>query len=257
MKIVLLGSGNVATHLGHALKTAGHEILQVWSRSLSNAQQLAGSLSAAYTDEIAALNNTADIYILSVKDDAIEEVASSFSFGDKLLVHTSGTASIDSLGKERVNKGVFYPLQTFSKQKEVDFSSVPLLLEGSTEEVTKQLNGLAGSISQVVQSASSAQRAAIHVAAVFACNFSNHLYALSKSLLAKEGLDFKLLLPLITETAAKVQSLNPEDAQTGPAARNDQLSIEKHKKYLELSPDLLQLYTLMTDSIIGFKKENL
>jgi len=255
MKIVLLGSGNVATHLGHALKTAGHEILQVWSRSLSNAQKLAGSLSVAYTDEIGALDNTADIYILSVKDDAIGEVASSFSFRDKLLVHTSGSASIDLLGESLMYKGVFYPLQTFSKQKEIDFSSIPLLIEGSTEEVTKQLNELAGTISRVVQSASSVQRAAIHVAAVFACNFSNHLYAISKNLLAKEGLDFKLLLPLIAETAAKVQSLNPEDVQTGPATRKDQVSIEKHKKYLEMSPDLLQLYTLMTDRIIGSKNE--
>jgi predicted short-subunit dehydrogenase-like oxidoreductase (DUF2520 family) len=255
MKIVLLGSGNVATHLGHALKAAGHVILQVWSRSLSNAEELAGSLSAASTNEIEALDNTADIYILSVKDDAIGEVASSFSFKGKLLVHTSGTASIDSLGGEWINKGVFYPLQTFSKQKAADLSSVPLLLEGSTEEVTTQLKELAGSISRVVRSASSAQRAAIHVAAVFACNFSNHLYSISKSLLEKEGLDFKLLLPLIKETADKVQSLNPEDAQTGPAIRNDQLSIEKHKKYLEMSPDLLQLYTLMTDSIIGSKNQ--
>lgn len=254
MKIVLLGSGNVATHLGHALKTAGHEILQVWSRSLSNAHQLADSLSAAFTNEIGALDNTADIYILSVKDDAIEEVASSFWFRDKLIVHTSGTASIDSLGASQVYKGVFYPLQTFSKQKEIDFSAVPLLLEGSNEEVVGQLSELAGSISQIVRPASSAQRAAIHVAAVFACNFSNHLYSISKNLLAKEGLDFKLLLPLISETAAKVQSLDPEYAQTGPAIRGDRVSIEKHKKYLEVSPDLLQLYTLMTNSIIGSKK---
>lgn len=255
MKIVLLGSGNVATHLGHALKAAGHEILQVWSRSLSNAEELAGSLSAAFTDEIGALNNTADIYILSVKDDAIEEVASSFSFKDKLLVHTSGTANIGLLGESLKYKGVFYPLQTFSKQKEVDFKSVPLLLEGSTEEVREQLQELAGSISGIVQSASSSQRAAIHVAAVFACNFSNHLYSISKELLDKEGLDFKLLLPLIKETADKVERLNPQDAQTGPAIRNDQLSIEKHKKYLEMSPNLLQLYTLMTDSIIGSKSQ--
>ncbi|WP_407429717.1 Rossmann-like and DUF2520 domain-containing protein [Arcticibacter sp.] len=255
MKIVLLGSGNVATHLGHALKAAGHEILQVWSRSLSNAEQLAASLSVAYTNEILALDDTADIYILSVKDDAIREVASSFTFKDKLLVHTSGTSSIDSLGEDRVNKGVFYPLQTFSKQKAVDFSSVPLLLESSTDEVARQLNELAGSISQVVRSASSAQRAAIHVAAVFACNFSNHFYSISKSLLDKEGLDFKLLLPLIAETAAKVQSMSPEDAQTGPAIRDDQVSIEKHKKYLETSADLLQLYTLMTNSIIGFRSK--
>ncbi|PRY52703.1 putative short-subunit dehydrogenase-like oxidoreductase (DUF2520 family) [Arcticibacter pallidicorallinus] len=254
MKIVLLGSGNVATHLGHALKTAGHEILQVWSRSLSNAQQLADSLSAAFTNEIGALNNTADIYILSIKDDAIEEVASSFLFKGKLLVHTSGTAGIDLLGKEWANKGVFYPLQTFSKQKGVDFSTVPLLLEGSNEKVVAQLNELAASISQTVRPASSEQRAAIHVAAVFACNFSNHLYSISKDLLAKEGLDFKLLLPLIAETAAKVQSLDPKAAQTGPAIRGDQASIEKHKKYLEASPDLQQLYTLMTNSIIGSKK---
>lgn len=255
MKIVLLGSGNVATHLGHALKEAKHEILQVWSRTRSNAEQLGEALSANYTDDLKALDHRADIYILSVKDDAIAEVASSFSFKDKLLVHTSGTASIDSLGKDLLNKGVLYPLQTFSKEKELNFSKVPLLIEGSTEGITQLLMALAGTISQVVQPASSAQRAAIHVAAVIACNFSNHLYSIAKNLLHKEGLDFKLLLPLIAETAEKVQGLSPEAAQTGPAVRNDQLSIEKHQKYLETSPDLLELYTLMTKSIICFKNK--
>lgn len=255
MKIVLLGSGNVATHLGHALKEARHEILQVWSRTRSNAAVLGEALSAAYTDNINALDSTADIYILSVKDDAIAAVASSFPFTDKLLVHTSGTASMESLGKDRLYKGVFYPLQTFSKQKNVAFNKIPLLIEGNTEAAAILLSELGVTISEVVQPASTAQRAAIHVAAVFACNFSNHLYAIAQSLLQRENLDFKLLLPLIAETAEKVQFMSPEAAQTGPAIRNDQLSIQTHQKYLEKSPDLLKLYTLMTDSIIGSKSE--
>lgn len=254
MKIALLGSGNVATNLGRALRESGHQILQVWSRTLQNAEELAEKLSSAYTDDLHRLDNSADLYIISVKDDAIEEVASSFPFQDKLLVHTSGTASLDRLGADRLYAGVLYPLQTFSKQKAVDFNAVPLLVEGNTEKVTRDLGELAGSISHTVQLATSAQRAAIHVAAVFACNFSNHLYTISQRLLEKEGLDFKLLLPLIMETAQKVQSVCPQDAQTGPAARGDQESISKHRQYLQTSPELLQLYDLMTGMIMGSER---
>ncbi|MGV3704154.1 MAG: Rossmann-like and DUF2520 domain-containing protein [Arcticibacter sp.] len=253
MKIVLLGSGNVATHLGPALQQGGHEILQVWSLTLSNAAKLGRVLSADFTDDLGTLDHSADIYIISVKDDVIGEVASSFPFPDKLLVHTSGTVGMDLLGKDRLYAGVFYPLQTFSKQKPINFQEVPVLIEGSTEEVNTNLNVLAASISKTVRAADSAQRASIHLAAVFACNFSNHLYTVSKGLLEKRGLDFNLLLPLIAETAAKVQSLDPADAQTGPAARNDQETISRHKEQLKASPDLLQLYSLMTESIIRCK----
>lgn len=250
MKIVLLGSGNVATHLGSALQKAGHEILQVWSRTQVNALQLAGALSVAATDELRALDSSADIYIISVKDDAIGEVASSFPFRDKLLVHTSGTVPLDVFGDDQLTCGVFYPLQTFSKHKDISFSEIPVLIEGSDRAASDALAVLAGSISRTVERASSEQRAAVHLAAVFACNFSNHLYTIAKDLLAKEGLDFRLLLPLITETAEKIRSLDPKDAQTGPAARNDQVSINKHKSFLEPEPALLEIYTLMTNSIL-------
>lgn len=252
MKAILLGSGNVATHLGMALKNAGHKILQVWSRNIDHADELAGLLEASAVNQLEELVSDADIYIVSVTDDAIPDVITKFPFSDKLIVHTSGTTHRNVLDSKSLHTGVFYPLQTFSKQREVNFRSIPIAVEGRHEKDERKLIALAETMSDKVMVLDSEQRMALHVAAVLACNFTNHLYTVAEGILAGKGLDFKLILPLIAETANKIQSLPPDKAQTGPAVRNDQLTINKHIDFLKNQPDLQQLYKLLSQNIINF-----
>lgn len=255
MKISIIGSGNVATHLVKAFVASGHEIVQVCSRNLQHAEELAAQAGAQAVNRINQLNDTAGLYIISVSDDAISQTASEFPFQDKLLVHTSGTTDAEVLKSRSESYGVFYPLQTFSKQKDVDFDTVPLLVEGNTDGVTKTLLKLGGDISGRVLHVDSEGRQRIHLAAVFACNFSNHFYALAEDILNRGGLEFDLIRPLILETALKVQSFSPSAVQTGPAARRDYATINKHLKTLEDTPGLQALYEKVTESILGFDPE--
>lgn len=250
MKIILIGSGNVATHLGAALQQAGHQILQVWSRSMANARQLADLLSASATDDLNELNEEGDIFIIAVKDDVISRITSSFSFKDKIVVHTSGTVPMQVLSDTSAHVGVFYPLQTFSKEKAVDFAMIPILIESNSESLTLILKSLALSISNAVYNVSSEKRTVIHIAAVFACNFTNYLYSVSQKILEKEGLEFDLLKPLIAETAGKIQLYSPADVQTGPAFRKDYLTLDKHKEYLNAFPELKIIYEQLSNAIM-------
>lgn len=251
MKIVLLGSGNVATHLGKALKDSGHIILQIWSRTRGHAQALGQSLQCDFTSNLSHINEDGEIYIIAVSDDAIDEIASSFPLQNKILVHTSGTTDLDIPGIS----GVFYPLQTFSKQKDVDFSKIPIAIEGRNSEVTEQLNYLAKSVSSKVVLMNSEQRKALHIAAVFACNFSNHLYAIADKILSDNGLDFDLIKPLITETAEKVQFNSPVTVQTGPAVRRDEITLNKHLDFLKDMTAFKDLYEQLSQSIINFDQK--
>lgn len=251
MKIVLLGSGNVASALGGALQLAQHDVVAVWSRTIAHAKELADKLHTAFTDELSDLPEDADLYILSVSDDAIKTVAADVFFDGKALVHTSGTSSIHI---QKIS-GVFYPLQTFSKKRAVDFTKVPVIVEGLTAELTNMLLELGRSISKTVQVGNSAQRKALHVAAVFANNFSNHLFSIAEDILNANGMDFDLIKPLIAETAAKVQVLSPKLAQTGPAVRNDQLTINTHLAFLTEHP-ALELYALLSKIIAHLSQDN-
>lgn len=251
MKIVLLGSGNVATHLGKALKEGGHKIVQVWSRTFAHAQALGEKLQCDFTIHLSAISERADIYIIAVSDDVINEIASNFPFQDKMLVHTSGTTSLDIPGIS----GVFYPLQTFSKQKELEFSKIPIAIEARNSALAEQLSSLAMSISSKVVYMDSEQRKALHIAAVFACNFSNHLYAIADKILSDNGLEFDLIKPLIMETAEKVQHNSPVSVQTGPAVRRDQTTLDKHLDFLTNVPSLKELYEQLSQSIINFDQK--
>lgn len=250
MKVVLLGSGNVSTHLGNALKTSGHEILQVWSRNLNNARELALKLNTTATDSYTAITSAAELYIISVSDDAISAIADNLQVKNKIAIHTSGTTGMEVLEKASDRIGVFYPLQTFSKAKPVDFITIPISVEGNTEEVKNILLKLGNQLSNKVIEMDSVQRRTLHVAAVIAGNFSNHLFTLAKQLLNNHQLDFDLIRPLIAETAAKIQTINPLEAQTGPAVRNDKKTIEKHLELLQNDFKLKQFYQLFTESII-------
>ncbi len=254
MRISIIGSGNVATHLGAALKNAGHRIVQVYSPNLQNAAMLAYHIGAEATDQLLALSSETDLFIISVKDDAIIDVAKQVAPLGKLLVHTSGATSLSALELFTDNAGVFYPLQTFSKTRELDFWQVPLCIEGAGDDITQTLGQLAHTISNSVHRVSSDQRKTLHLAAVFACNFPNYLYQAAYDLLRNDGLAFDIIRPLILETAQKVQQTIPASVQTGPAVRNDARTMQAHLDMLENNDQLKQLYELLSQAIIKMDK---
>lgn len=247
IQVVLLGSGNVAIHLFQAFqKTNEVEVIQVFTRN--------ESLDFPTDIQVHSYNQLkpADVYIISVTDLAIAEVSKSIPFENQLVVHTSGTSALDVLDTKN-RKGVFYPLQTFSKVKKVDFSEIPLCLEAELEEDYAIIEKMALSISKVVQPVSSDQRKALHVAAVFSCNFVNHMYQIGSEICEENNIPFSILFPLIKETAAKIETLTPIEAQTGPAIRRDEKTILKHLDFLE-DKNQKEIYQLMTQSIQNVKK---
>ncbi|RZA03238.1 MAG: DUF2520 domain-containing protein [Sphingobacteriaceae bacterium] len=250
MRITLVGSGNVATHLAAAFKNVGHTIVQVYSRTLQNAALLAYHVKAEAIDDLKAISTDTDLFIIAIKDDAIGPLAEQLAVHQKLIVHTSGATDLYSLLAFSDNVGVFYPLQTFSKTKEVDFRNVPLCIEAKDEAIVNTLEQLAQTISNKVYRVDSEKRKALHLAAVFACNFPNYLYNIAQQIIAKQGIDFELLRPLIQETAEKVQSADPTTVQTGPAIRNDEITMAMHRQLLDGEPELQQLYILLSQGII-------
>ena len=248
IKIALLGAGNVATHLGRAFKGAGYRIVSVYSRTIISAASLGGELNAHFTDDLSDVPE-ADIYVISVRDDAIETLLAKLNFGEGLVVHTSGTIPIDIFKGHAKNYGVFYPLQTFSRFTELDFKKIPVLIEAVNKESGKSLSSLASSVSNIVKEASSDQRKKIHLAAVFACNFSNHMLAICYKILSDDGLDAQLLNPLVVETFQKALADNPSNVQTGPAIRGDSKTMKKHVEMLNNYPAFQKIYTFVSKSI--------
>jgi predicted short-subunit dehydrogenase-like oxidoreductase (DUF2520 family) len=245
LKTVIIGSGNVAQHLAKAIDASGQATLvQLYARHPEKLAHLfPGEKITPSLENLAE----ADIYIISVTDDAITEVSSKLPFDGKLVVHTSGSVALEQLdGKNR--RGVFYPLQTFSKNKDVNFNKVPLCLESENEADYKVLETLANALSQTVYRIGSKQRQALHVAAVFVSNFSNHMYALGEAICRENTIPFGILNPLITETADKLSLLSPTQAQTGPAIRHDQKTIEKHLDFLK-DDNQRNIYKILTQSI--------
>jgi len=248
MRIVCLGSGNVATHIAHAFSAAGAEIVQVWSRNLDHAKVLANDTGADAISDLQAVDGQADLYLIAVKDDAIEEVSESIGHVTGLVVHTSGATAMEAL-KNHQRFGVFYPLQTFSKSKPIDFIHVPLCLEANTDENMDLLRLAAMKLSPLIYEVDSEKRKILHLAAVFACNFVNHLYQLGQQVLEKNDLDFEMLSPLIMETALKVQDALPAEVQTGPAIRGDKKTMQKHEGLLKELPHLQEIYKNLSNSI--------
>jgi predicted short-subunit dehydrogenase-like oxidoreductase (DUF2520 family) len=250
MRITIIGSGNVATHLATAFKNVGHHIVQIYSRDLQNAALLAYHVKAEPIDDLQNINHETDLFVIAVKDDAIGIVAEQLARHQKLMAHTSGAVDLYTLLAFSDHAGVFYPLQTFSKTKEVDFRNVPLCIEGADEDITRELERIAQNISNKVYRVNSGQRKVLHLAAVFANNFPNYLYTIAQRILAKKELDFDLLRPLILETAQKVQEGLPTAMQTGPAARQDETTMNNHLHLLRNDPDLQELYKLLSQGII-------
>jgi len=250
-RIVLIGAGNLATHLGHALNSAGHQVVQVYSRTKKSATELATKLNALPVTSLNKLPE-ADIYIIAVKDDAIAQVCKSIKTNG-IVIHTSGSTGIDVIKRCSPNAGVLYPLQTFSKKRTLDFSKVPLCVEATNHKTERELLLLARGLSENVTVVDSEKRKTLHLAAVFACNFSNHMFAVAETILKKDKLPFSLLIPLIEETTAKIKSGSPEKMQTGPAARQDVTIMKKHLKMLGKDKQLQQLYSLVSKNIIKNK----
>jgi predicted short-subunit dehydrogenase-like oxidoreductase (DUF2520 family) len=249
-KIVIIGAGNVATQLGAALKKANHTIVQVYSKHRSSSEKLAKLLKCDHTISPEKINRTADIYIIAVNDDAIGEVAKQFNFSDKIVAHTSGSVAMDVLKPISKNSGVFYPLQTFSINKKVDLKNVPICIEANNIKTAKILEQLGKTISKNVRKINSEQRINIHIAAVFACNFTNHFYSIADEILKANKLSLDIIKPLIAETAEKIRNNPPAKMQTGPAIRGDKKTMDKHLKML-VDKDLKKLYQLISKNILG------
>ena len=254
MRICLIGAGNLATQLGMVLSEKGHQVVQVWSQTLKSAANLATKLNSSYTTDTDSLISDADIYIIAIRDQAIASLLASYQWGNKMVVHTAGSIPLSIFDPYCQNFGVFYPFQTFTIDKKVDFGQVPVCIEANTNQNLEILNQLALSVSQNVRLINSGQRQQIHLAAVFACNFVNHFYTIAKELTDEKGIGFDILKPLILETAQKVVNQTPKSSQTGPAIRNDKAVMEKHLEMLAGHPDLQNIYMQISQRIIHTHK---
>lgn len=247
IKVILLGSGNVATHLFQAFSKAnGVEVVQVFSRTIS--KDFPANIQTSDFNKILE----ADVYVISVSDNAIASVSNQLQFENRLVVHTSGSTDFDVLDAKN-KRGVFYPLQTFSKNKAVDFTEIPICLETENPSDYEVLEKLAKSISNSVNKIDGKQRKALHVSAVFVCNFVNYLYQIGNEICEANSIPFHILQPLIEETAQKIKTLSPQDAQTGPAVRNDSKTIEKHIDFLT-DENQKEIYKILTKSIQNVEK---
>ncbi len=253
LRIVLVGAGNLATNLGVALLQSGYGVMQVYSLTGESARMLADRLGCEYTDEIGKICTDADLYILAIKDSALVELADAFTAVnmDALWVHTAGSMPMDTLHCQ--HKGVFYPMQTFSKQEIVDFKNIPIFLEAADAKDMLVLKSIANSLSDKVYELDSETRKSLHLSAVFCCNFVNHCCTIAADVLQDKNIAFEVMLPLIECTMDKLHTLTPLEAQTGPAVRHDINVMERHLEMLGGRTDLQQIYELMSKSIHQYK----
>ncbi|MEZ7507555.1 DUF2520 domain-containing protein [Cloacibacterium sp. Arc13] len=244
MQIVLIGSGNVAFHLAKAFTEAQIPISQIFGRNTTELQKISEQFSIPFSTETLA---DADLYIISVSDSSIAEVSSLIKNENALVAHTSGSVSREALSGN-YRKSVFYPLQTFSKSKNLDYSKIPFFIDAENENDEEILKNLASKISKNVMLANDEKRKYIHLTAVFACNFVNHLYARAKEISDSQGIPFDYFLPLIDETTQKIHELEPKLAQTGPAIRNDEKVLKLHESLLT-DEEKLKIYKTLNESI--------
>lgn len=248
MKVVIIGSGNTATILGRKIKAAAHDVLQVTGRNQAAVHALAAALGCNANTSADTIDRSADIYIVALADKALPQLHEWLQLDKKLVVHTAAAVSRDVLQKVSRNYGVLYPLQTLRKEQ-TDLPEIPFLVDGNSADDLALVQDFAVSLSGLVLVAGDELRLRMHVAAVFASNFTNHLYVLAEDFCKKERLDFSLLLPLISQTANRLWDLPPRQSQTGPAIRNDHITIEKHLEVLNGHPELKRMYELLTESI--------
>lgn len=251
MKIALVGAGRVASCMGPRLKEAGHIIAGVYSRTLRNAEELAGKVGAPAFDKLEQLPE-ADVYLTMLSDDALMQLAPVIVKGREkaLFIHTAGSVPMDVWKEAGATRyGVLYAMQTFSKGVKLDWIQVPVFIEGCSDVELEAIRRLALDLSPDVTPLSSKGRKKLHIAAVFACNFTNHMYAVSEQILAEEGIPFSVMLPLVRETARKVEGMSPLKAQTGPAVRGDRKVVNEHLDLLKDNPEYAGIYRLISTDI--------
>lgn len=254
-KICFIGAGNLATHLSLALQATGNEISQVYSRTLQSAKELASKLNCSFTNATGEIHTEPDIYFVALTDSAVNEVLSKISFNNKLVVHCSGSLGINILDNYSRQTGVFYPLQTFSKNRAINFKNIPVFIEANSPKTENILLNLGKTISNSVSVLNTEKRKYLHIAAVFACNFTNHMYTIANELLKEKDIPFEVLRPLIFETASRVQEMVPKDAQTGPAVRFDKNIIDFHLNELKRTGNYSELYNSISKCIFEYHKK--
>lgn len=247
--VVLIGSGNVAGHLAKAISEAGLAVVQVFSPHIDHARELAAGLGAEAINNYSEITTDAGFYLISVPDGKIAAVAAGMPLVHGVVCHTAAITPIQVLEKFQYY-GIFYPFQTFSKNREVDMLSVPFCLEASSPDVLDALQLLAGRLSKSVYVMDMKQREKLHVAGVLVNNFTNYLFASAEDFLKENGMDTVMLLPLVGETIAKILELTPDEAQTGPARRGDISTIEKHLDILKNKKDLKEIYQIFSQQIL-------
>lgn len=251
-KVTIVGAGNVGHNFGLAFRQAGYVIHQIYSRTQKSALLLSQTLSCNYTTQLSELDKQTDILILAVNDDVIPEVLDQIQLKDKPIVHTSGSTPIDVFnGKGFSQYGIFYPVQSFSKNDTESLTPIPICVEGVNSQTEDLLLSLARSVSTKVYAMDSEKRKALHVAAVFANNFSNHMYHIADRLLHQHNISFEIIRPLIEKTSNKLKNEIPLHAQTGPAVRNDRKVIDMHLNYLENQKAYHDIYELITQDIFA------
>ncbi len=249
------GAGRVAAALCREMHRAGHSILQIVSRSASTGKALAESCNAAWSSSL-NFEKSNDIIIVAVPDAGLKDVLAQIRCSEKsIVVHTAGSYGMEVFPDSIIKTGVFYPLQTFTNDRKVDFKDLPFLLESSSAGIDQVLAKLAISVGGRVHFVDNVKRRMIHLSAVFVCNFTNFMLTSGKDISSRVGMPFELLIPLINETISKALEIGPENSQTGPAIRNDQNTIEKHLELLSFSPELRNIYREMTQAIIKYYRE--
>lgn len=253
-KITIVGAGNVGHNFGKGFKNAGYIIHEVYSKTQTSASLLGHSLSCDYTTDLTTLKADTDLIILAVNDDVLASVIAQIKIKDKLMVHTSGSTPISVFEAHDIeNYGILYPVQSFSKNETESLEPIPFCVEGNNAKTSELLYSLARSVSRKVYAMDSDKRKSLHVAAVFANNFSNHMFHIADDLLRKHEISFEVIRPLLEKTASKIHTERPKDVQTGPAVRNDRKVIEEHLNYLKNNSTYRELYQKITDSIYKSK----
>jgi predicted short-subunit dehydrogenase-like oxidoreductase (DUF2520 family) len=253
LAVSFIGAGNLAWHLAPALDNAGYSVKEVYSRNRRNADALVERLYDAETKaDLDFSSSKSSVFIIAVSDDVIGDIAQEIALPeDAILVHTSGSQPLSVLGYAATpNLGVFYPLQTFTKDKKVEFNSIPIFVESETAIVEKRLMAMAKEIAKNVLKINSEERKALHVAAVFAANFTNHMLYLAQEIMRENALSYEWLKPLISEMITKSLSIGPENAQTGPARRGDLATLDKHMDFLKGDETVSELYKIISQDIV-------
>jgi predicted short-subunit dehydrogenase-like oxidoreductase (DUF2520 family) len=250
-KIGFIGAGHLAWHLAWRMQFQGMDVVEVWSKTHMHAKQLAARTGASPVDQLADLNPELDLWVLAVPDHAIPEIIQSLPPLKGIIVHTSGTVSIDSLAPAGHAQGVFYPFQSFQKSRTIHWDEIPVFIEGSTIEAAQQLFEMAETLGTQPQLLDSDERMKVHLAGVLANNFSNFLFSKAFEWMEEAGVNPELMLPMLEETVARLRDLHPMDAQTGPARRNDTTTMERHLALLANQPEMAEVYRLISKQLIS------